>query len=202
LKTVFWTLVCLLFLKVFVTILMGYVDYWPPNFNRGFLIGRGEYFYGVYQFAFYAHVIVGPAALILGTLLFFSGKNHSGWLAKRCSHRRLGRIQAFVVLFGVVPSVIIMAWPSFIEFSAGVGLMAQAVATGIAMTLAVCHAIKHDFASHQTWATRCYLLLLSPLILRIATWIIPLAIHEIARIQSNQNKQYTNPRRSLTNLQL
>lgn len=192
----------LLFAKVFVAILLGYADYLPPNFNRGFLIGREHYFFGIYRIAFYTHLIFGPLALVLGALLFMSGH---GWLSpRRVDHRRLGKIQAVAVLGGVVPSGLVMSSPAFIDSAASPGLVAQALATGVTMWIAILRAKQCHLESHKVWATRCFLLLLSPLVLRITngifialdvqsdrlmvvnawlTLLIPLALYEFYRLR-------------------
>src|SRR5215210_7058377 len=92
--------VSVLILKVTVGVVLQYGDYFPPNFQADFLRGREPYFWGGYQWAFYAHVIAGPASLLLGTILV------SNWLRSRALawHRRLGRIQVAIVLLLLVPS--------------------------------------------------------------------------------------------------
>ena len=55
----------LLILKVTVSVLLGYRDYFPPNFESDFLRGRQAYFFGAYQWAFYTHIASGPVSLIL-----------------------------------------------------------------------------------------------------------------------------------------
>ncbi len=59
----------LLILKVTFSVVLGYRDYFPPNFNADFLRGRETYFFGAYQWAFYAHIASGPITLILGLFL-------------------------------------------------------------------------------------------------------------------------------------
>lgn len=54
--------VCLLILKITLTVVMNYRDYLPPNFESGFLPGRDSYFFGAYQWAFYTHIAAGPLA--------------------------------------------------------------------------------------------------------------------------------------------
>ena len=58
--------------KILASILTEYVNYFPPDFNAEFLLGRGSYFFGSYALAFYAHIIISPVALILGCLLYTS----------------------------------------------------------------------------------------------------------------------------------
>jgi hypothetical protein len=55
--------------KVTVSAVLGYHDYFPPNFNADFLRGRQSYFFGAYQWAFYAHLVAGPISLVLGLIL-------------------------------------------------------------------------------------------------------------------------------------
>jgi hypothetical protein len=42
-------LTCILILKVTANIVLGYEDYFPPNFDTTFLRGRESYFFGPYQ---------------------------------------------------------------------------------------------------------------------------------------------------------
>ena len=48
---------------------MNHRDYLPPNFESDFLVGRDSYFFGAYQWAFYAHIATGPVTLIVGMFL-------------------------------------------------------------------------------------------------------------------------------------
>ena len=50
-------------------LLVEYRDYFPPNFESDFLRGRKPYFWGPYHWAFFTHLISGPASLMLGAIL-------------------------------------------------------------------------------------------------------------------------------------
>src|SRR6478609_5606002 len=95
----------LLIAKVTVTVLVGYRDYLPPNFNADFLLGRESYFFGAYSWAFYIHLLSGPPSLILGTILISETfrRRFPRW------HRRLGRFQVTNILLLVAPSGLWMA---------------------------------------------------------------------------------------------
>ncbi len=56
LQRVLTLLTGLLILKVTVAVMLGYVNYFPPNFDADFLRGRERYFFGAYQWAFYRRV--------------------------------------------------------------------------------------------------------------------------------------------------
>lgn len=208
--TILYLAIAILLARVFVSILIGFADYFPPNFRSGFLTGRDQYFFGIYQYAFYSHILLGPLAVVLAALLYCQGKG----LLKFSSgvHRRMGKFQAVVVLFGVVPSGLIMASPHFIGLSAGSSLIVLAIATGGTMTMAIVCARKMQLRLHQVWATRCFILLLSPLLLRVLTggllalnirsdqvfdtiswlsWVAPLISFELHRLTSDKNSYRT-----------
>ena len=65
----------LLILKVTLSVVVGYRDYLPPDFNSDFLLGREAYFYGAYRWAFYAHLISGPMSLVASTIAPETGSN-------------------------------------------------------------------------------------------------------------------------------
>jgi len=117
----------LLIAKVTVTVLVGYRDYLPPNFNADFLLGRESYFFGAYSWAFYIHLLSGPLSLILGTILISEAfrRRLPKW------HRRLGRIQVANVLLLVAPSGLWMSRYAMSGAAAGTGLAFLAIATAL-----------------------------------------------------------------------
>ena len=58
-------LTCLLIVKIVVAVFLSYRDYFPPNFDSGFLLDRNGYFFGRYQWSFYVHITSGPLSLVL-----------------------------------------------------------------------------------------------------------------------------------------
>lgn len=173
----------LLVLKVTVSIVLNYVDYYPADFNSDFLRGRERYFSGWYQWAFYTHIASGPVSLVLGTFLVGERfrRRFPAW------HRRLGRFQVLCILFLVAPSGLWMAFYASAGPIGGAGLAALAVATGSCAALGWRSAVKRRFADHRRWMWRTYLLLCSAVVLRMigglatvtglaATWIDPWSI--------------------------
>ena len=58
-----------LILKVTISVVINYHNYFPPDFTSDFLRGRERHFLGVYRWAFYTHIMSGPVSLILGLIL-------------------------------------------------------------------------------------------------------------------------------------
>ena len=198
-RSILWWVAILLFAWGLSSILSEYRWYFPPDFESSvFLSGRRASFHGIYQWAFYVHILSGPIAIVLAGLLVVSG----GIKQYRRTHRLLGRILAPVVVLGLLPSGIVMATQAFTGQIAGWGFATLAIATATCTIIAVNHAIKKRFALHRQWAIRIFILLCSPLLLRFVSaaaaglevesdwtyrlnawlsWLLPLLIFEVCR---------------------
>jgi hypothetical protein len=199
LSRVLGMLAVLLICKVTLSVVIGYRNYLPPNFESDFLQGRQAYFWGAYGWAFYMHLVAGPASLVLGTLLV---SERFRWMTPTW-HRRLGRVQAACVLLLLVPSGLWMAWYAESGVVAAAGLGSLAIATAACMLLGIKAAVVRKFADHERWMGRTYMLLLSAVVIRLiggavsiagldalwiypfstwASWLVPLAVYESVRL--------------------
>jgi hypothetical protein len=167
--------------KVTASILLGYRDYFPPNFQSDFLIGRQSYFFGPYRWAFYAHIVAGPAALLAGLTLV--SERFRRW--RPAFHRSLGKLQIALVTFVVAPSGAWMAWYAQSGGVAAWGFFLLAIATAGCAAMGWRSAAGRRFAEHRRWMWRCFLLLCSAVVVRLvgglatvtgvdADWIYPL----------------------------
>jgi predicted membrane protein DUF2306 len=195
LSRVFMILAVLLVCKTAWSVVIGYRDYFPPNFDSDFLQGRESYFWGPYRWAFYAHLVVGPASLLLGTLLLSDRFRRVAvnW------HRRLGRVQGICILLLLVPSGLWMAWYAQTGTVAALGLGSLAIATAACVLLGWRAAVERRIADHRAWMWRTYMLLISAVVIRMigglatvtelnalwlyplatwASWLLPLAVFE------------------------
>lgn len=194
----------LLMVKVFLSILMEYRWYFPADYDASaFLSGRRYTFSGFYRWAFYVHIISSPLSLILGTFLVVSGKR-----ARQLPiHRSGGKLQALIVLGFVVPSGFMMARHAYAGPVATYGFASLSILTGFSMAVSIYFARARQIHRHQYWAGFCYVLLCSPLLLRIingatsvaqydsegfyrlnawCSWLIPLAFYVGWRYHQNR----------------
>lgn len=187
-----------LFFRVLIALLAEYRWYFPADFEHSaFLTGRRETFVGSYAAAFYVHILSGPPAILLAFFMMISGGQK--WL--RPWHRVAGRLLAAIVLGLLVPSGLVMARRAFAGPIAGAGLAALSITTAVCVLVAAYFATKKNFPSHRRWAIRGFILLTSPLVLRLASgvaiaagwesewfyrfnawlsWLLPLVVYEVA----------------------
>ena len=196
LRVVLSALTSVLIVKVALGVLLEYGNYFPPNFQSDFLQGRQPYFWGAYHWAFYAHLISGPASLLLGTILV------SDWFRSRAPtwHRRLGRVQVALILLLVAPSGLYMSWYADTGAIAAAGLGSLAIATAACAGVGWRAAVTRRFVIHRRWMLRTFLLLCSAVVIRMIgglatvlafdapwlypascwiSWLLPLVIFEI-----------------------
>ena len=153
----------LLIVKVTVEVMLGYVNYFPPDFSSDFLRGRSDYFFGPYQWAFYAHIASGPPALFLGLLLL--GDQFRNRFPKW--HRLLGRFHTLNALCVLLPSGLWIAPYSVPGRSAAISFVVLSVLTGLFIALGWRAAVRRHFAVHRRWMWRSFVLLCSAVVLRL-----------------------------------
>jgi hypothetical protein len=191
-------LAVMLIFKVTASVVWEYRRYFPPDFAADFLQGREAYFWGGYHWAFYLHLVSGPAALVIGTILMSERFRRS----KPAWHRRLGRLQVGWVLLLLTPSGLWMAWYAATGAIAGAGLALLGLATAVCIAFGWRCAVARQFAAHQRWMGRTYILLCSAIVIRIiggaatvaqfdavwlyplsiwASWLVPLAVFEVVQ---------------------
>ncbi|HVW39243.1 MAG TPA: DUF2306 domain-containing protein, partial [Pirellulales bacterium] len=193
----------LLNLKITAAVVLGYRNYFPPNFNADFLRGRESYFFAGYQWPFYAHIASGPVTLVLGMLLISDRfrMRFPKW------HRYLGRIQVACILLLVSPSGLWMAYYAQTGAVAGVSFALLAILTAACAVLGWRAAMQRRFAVHRRWMSRLFLLLCSAVVLRLmgglatvsgisapwfdplaawACWMAPLAAYELNGLRNRR----------------
>jgi len=195
--------------RVLVLIVAEYGSYFPANFDSAFLTGRRNIFRGLYRTAFYVHIVIGPLVLVLGFFLMFSGLRQR----YRSTHRRLGWIHVVLVAGLLCPSGLVMATQAYTGPIAGWGFATQSIATCATAIATAWFAVRRSIVAHKTWATRCFILLCSPLLLRTmsgmvivlgiesewtyrlsawTSWILPCAVYELWRRLTKNSHDHRN----------
>ena len=198
-----WIALLMLFARVMFLIVYEYQRYFPPDFAEGFLLDREAYFWGVYSAAFYSHIAIGPIVLLIAVFLMLSGAGNRYLKRFAHWHRPLGKLQFLLVVFLLTPTGIVMSTRANTGAVAGVAFLLLSLATAFSMIAAVWHIRHGNIAVHRRWATRCFLLLCSPMLLRLmqgavitlnydsvatypvsawASWTVPLLLFEINAI--------------------
>ncbi len=200
----------ILIVRVALGVLFDYHHYFPPNFQSDFLRGREPYFWGLYQWAFFVHVIAGPASLLLGTLLVSERlrKGAPAW------HQRLGRIQGICVLVLVAPSGLYMARYAATGGVAAAGLGSLAIVTAACVALGWRAAVQRRIADHRRWMLRTFILLCSAVVIRIIgglasvlefdaawvypascwmSWLLPLLVFEFWQVVGQRPPVFSPP---------
>ena len=186
----------LLVVKITASVVWNYRHYLPPDFAADFLQGRQAYFFGPYQWAFYAHLASGPLTLILGLLLVSERfrLRFPRW------HRTLGKTQILLIVLLLAPSGLWMARYAETGVVAGTGFSLLAVATAAVALAGWRTAVQRRFVEHRRWMWCCFLLLCSAVVIRLigglgtvaeigwagsyplaawASWLVPLAVFEL-----------------------
>ena len=165
----------ILILKVTLGVVAGYDDYFPPDFGSAFLHGRRSYFFGPYQWAFYAHIVSGPVTLILGLILI----SKQFRMRLPMWHRSLGKAQGLLILALLTPSGLWMAFYAQTGAVAAAGFSALALVTGGCVLFGWRAALQKRYAEHERWMWRCFLLLCSAVILRLIGGLVTVSNLEI-----------------------
>ncbi|MGB7348118.1 MAG: DUF2306 domain-containing protein [Pirellulaceae bacterium] len=150
-------------------ILTPFPYYLPPDFNRGFLRNKADFFYNHgYFVGFYAHIATAPIGLLLGTLQL------SRTLRDRLPilHRMLGRLYIALVLIGVAPGGLVMATKSYGGTASVLCFGLISVLMWITTFVAWRFARQHRYHEHAQWMIRSYTLMCSAIFLRLISYAL------------------------------
>ena len=203
-------LALLIIIRVQIAVLWNYPAYLVPDFDTDFLRGRQSHFFGLYQVAFYTHLVSGPLSILLGLILF------SRTVRSRLPrlHRVLGRAQMLNLLLLLTPSGLWMAFYAEAGPIAVVGFLMLTLLTASCALLGWRAAVSRRFDRHQRWMTRTLLLLGSAILIRILggtatyfeldfdglnpalpwlSWILPIGTYELCLYVQHRAQAHGDP---------
>lgn len=161
-----WPLLLVIYL-IGALILVKSLEYYQPDFSRGYLAHKREVFDGVFRWGLYAHIVGAPLLLFIGGVqLFFRYEyRRPAW------HRWLGRGYMLLVLGLAAPGGLIMA-----RYAIG-GTWGQVNFYLLDLLWIICTALawyairKGHMVYHRRWVNRSYILALSAVNLRLLGFV-------------------------------
>jgi len=138
------------------------VDYFSPDFSKGFLIGK-ENIFSFYKFFLYAHILFSPVALISGLFQFSFQRSNL--------HRFMGKIYVVSVLGFASPSGLFMSFFSIGGISSVINFFLLSLLWFL-FTLKAYQFIKTgNTIEHKKFMIRSFILANSAVLLRLFSYI-------------------------------
>ena len=161
----------LLLLLAFFSFLMLRItlQYIPINLDVAFLRIKQDYINIIpWRIAFFTHVFTSMFALLAGFTQFskYILKNH------KKTHRNIGKLYVFVILFLTGPSGFIMAIYANGGYTSKIGFLFLDILWIYFTAKAFRLALKKDFKNHENYMYRSYALTLSAITLRAWKYIL------------------------------
>ncbi len=169
LKTYGSALLLLLFAFFSFLMLRITLQYIPINLDVAFLRIKQDYIDIIpWRIAFFTHVFTSMFALLAGFTQFstYILKNH------KKTHRNIGKLYVFVILFLTGPSGFIMAIYANGGLTSKIGFLILDILWIYFTAKAFRLALKKDFSSHKKYMYRSYALTLSAITLRALKYVL------------------------------
>ncbi|MEQ8906814.1 DUF2306 domain-containing protein [Ekhidna sp.] len=152
---VFALFVCLL-------IIQKSLEYYIPNFEVGFLIGKSSIF-PIYKLFLYSHIIGAPIALLTGLFQFSYRKSNL--------HRRVGLIYVSSILLLAGPGGLGMSFYALGGTLNIINFLLLSTLWLITTFLAFYYAKQKDYEKHRSMMIRSFILTNSAILIRLFSYI-------------------------------
>ena len=160
-------LLALIILLVGGLIIFKSFDYYQPDFRRGYLIGRGDYFHGIFKYGLYAHIVATPLVILIGTLQIFLRYEYRF----PRMHKWLGRVYAILIIGFAAPGGIIIGAYSLGSPWIQLNFFVLGPLWIVYMLAAWYFARQGQMIRHQRFIIRGYILTASAVALRILSFV-------------------------------
>lgn len=161
-------LFALLVLSIGLLIFLKSLEYYQPDFSKGYLWDKKEAFKGVFKYGLYAHILASPLVLFIGTFQILFRYEYK-W---RKLHRYLGMVYAALVLVLAAPGGFIMGLYATGGFATKLGFVVLAVLWWFFTFWAWRKARSRDYPAHKRFMWRSYVLTLSAINLRLLSFVV------------------------------
>ncbi|MEL7147749.1 MAG: DUF2306 domain-containing protein [Bacteroidota bacterium] len=149
-------------LVIGLLIFLKSVDYYSPNFEKGFLIGKSEIF-PFYKILLYSHIIGAPIALMTGLFQFTFQQSRQ--------HRKMGLLYVISVLFLAGPGGLGMSFFALGGLINTLNFLLLSILWILTTFLAFYYAKRKDYAKHRSMMIRSFILTNSAILIRLFSYI-------------------------------
>ena len=149
-------------LLVGLLIILKSTEYYTPNFEKGFLIGKSAVF-PTYQIFLYSHIIGAPVALLTG-LFQFSFKNS-------IIHQKIGLIYVVSILTLAGPGGFGMSFFALGGTASVINFLLLSTLWMLTTVLAFFYARQRSIEKHRTMMVRSFILTNSAVLIRLFSYL-------------------------------
>lgn len=145
-----------------IMIMVKSFDYFIPDFNRGFLIGK-EAIFPYYKIFLYSHIIGSPIALFAGITQFT--------LTKTKFHQFIGKIYVSSIIFLAAPGALIMSFFSIGGTPSVLNFLLMSILWILFTSMAYKYALLGEIEKHKSMMIRSLILTNSAIFIRLLSYI-------------------------------
>jgi len=147
---------------ILVGIVLNTLSYLEPNFKKGFLIGKSDFF-EFYKFPLFIHLFSASICLIVGAYQFI-------YITSKY-HPLLGKIYVFSILGFAAPTGIYMSCYAFGGLISQLSFFSLSLLWWIYTLLGYKAALNHKTNQHRRFITVSFILANSAILLRLLLYI-------------------------------
>ncbi|MFY0599459.1 MAG: DUF2306 domain-containing protein [Cyclobacteriaceae bacterium] len=143
-------------------IIIKSLDYFLPDFSKGFLIGKQSIFY-FYKYFLYCHIVGSPIVLLTGIFQFS--------LPKSKYHKLSGRVYIISVLFLAAPGALVMSFYSIDGVFSSLNFLLMSILWIFFSLKALFYIKKGNIEKHKHMMIRSFILTNSAIWIRILSYV-------------------------------
>ena len=143
------------------------LNYYSPDFQRGYLAGKGYIWDGIFKYGLYAHIVTAPFVLLISTIqVLFRYETRLSTV-----HKTAGKIYCLLVLILAAPGGLVMSFYAIGGVWAKANFILLSSLWWVVTFMAWRFARKRDFTRHRNFMIRSFILALSAVNLRILSFV-------------------------------
>lgn len=148
-------LICLL-------IILKSIEYFSPNFDQGFLIGKSGIF-PFYKIFLYSHILGAPSAFLAGLFQFSFRKSKL--------HRTIGLVYVASILLLAAPGGLGMSFYAIGGMLNSINFLLMSLLWLLTTSMAFYYAKQKVYEKHRAMMTRSFILTNSAILIRLFSYI-------------------------------